>query len=194
MVQTHRVVIQDTTPPGAVGNEHARPSTVLRVIGEIDLATQETLADAIDAAESRTTGPIILDVSAMGFCGAGGLALIMQATVRAAEHGTHLGLIGLTPRLEMLCSRLWPGPQPVHYPDAATAGFVSAALSDATGNGTTSKGVSVHRASPGDAPSNGSSTRGSARPTDGLTAAIDDARVALRELLARAHIPSRNGR
>ena len=64
-------------------------------------------------------GPILIDLSGMGFCDAGGLGLLMRTTARAADRGLDLGLIGLAPRLARLCAELWPGPQPVHYPTIA---------------------------------------------------------------------------
>lgn len=94
---------------------------VLRVCGEVDLATAHRLAAALDAELGNHPGPLVLDVTAMTFCGAAGLTAIANSVAGAAEHQVDYAVAGLAPRLVGLYAQLWPAPHPDHYIDLETA-------------------------------------------------------------------------
>jgi len=114
---------------GAARTDHAHPMTVhiVEVAGEVDLATGELLAHVLAHAKNLASpGPdptrrVVVDVSAMTFCGAAGLGLFARAADRATGTGTVWALAGLSPRLTRLLLTLWPASRPVLYPDRATA-------------------------------------------------------------------------
>jgi anti-sigma B factor antagonist len=62
---------------------------VVRVTGEIDIATTPELDDAVDA---LTTPAIVLDLTGVTFMGSSGLASLLRAAKRAAELGGSLEL------------------------------------------------------------------------------------------------------
>jgi anti-anti-sigma factor len=75
---------------------------VLRVRGELDLATVDLLAGALDrAAEGQRE--VVLDFSGLGFCDVVGLTAIEHASRQLAGRGCHLALRGAEP-LHLLLS------------------------------------------------------------------------------------------
>lgn len=117
-VRTHATVSSQALHDGAVAS---RPVTTIRVRGEVDLSTLDILVDALEQVGAGAPRPILVDVSAMTFCDATGLATFMEHTARASDRGVDLGMVRLSPRLATLCGRLWGGPQPAHYPTVAAA-------------------------------------------------------------------------
>jgi anti-anti-sigma factor len=57
--------------------------TVVRVEGELDLATAPELASALEALDSGT-GPVIVDLTEVGFVDSSGLSTLLQARQRLA--------------------------------------------------------------------------------------------------------------
>jgi len=80
-------------PPFQVVVADAGPGRIrLWVAGDVDLATADTLADALDRAVAQTTGAVELDLSEVTFLDARGVAVLVRA---AAAAGTRGGLLRL---------------------------------------------------------------------------------------------------
>ena len=114
---------------GAARSDHAYPMTVqvVGVAGDVDLTTGALLAHGLTHAKDQTPpGPdptrrVVVDVTAMTFCGAAGLGLLARAADHSRRTGTVWALAGLTPRLTRLLATLWPTARPALYRDRATA-------------------------------------------------------------------------
>jgi len=77
----------------ASGSAHltVRPDRgVLRVVGEVDLATCQTLVEALDAAIDRSDGNIVLDCAGVTFFGAIGVDALVGARNRLDGSGRRL--------------------------------------------------------------------------------------------------------
>ncbi|HSK58552.1 MAG TPA: STAS domain-containing protein [Actinomycetospora sp.] len=94
---------------------------VLRVFGEIDLATHAAFDAGLDRVLGGEPDRIVVDCTAMAFCGARGLSALMATVAVCAERGTDVAVVGLSPVLHRLCRQLWPGPQPAPYPRVTDA-------------------------------------------------------------------------
>ena len=70
------------------------------VRGEIDMATAPSLRDALDAAIRESSGPLVVDLRAVGFLDSSGVHLVLGAHARAKASQTHLVIV--------------PGPPQVH--------------------------------------------------------------------------------
>ncbi len=71
-----------------------RPGVVvLGVAGEIDLATAPRLESGIDLAFGPPVLRVVLDLSRVTFLASRGLAVLLDAHRRAAEHGVRLGVV-----------------------------------------------------------------------------------------------------
>lgn len=80
---------------------------VVRVGGEIDLATVPALRDALAAAQARhraegLNGPVAVDVSDVRFIDASGLGVLVAAARRGREGGGDLVLRDPSPRMYRL--------------------------------------------------------------------------------------------
>ena len=85
-------------PPFQVVVADAGPGRIrLRVIGDVDLATADTLADALDRAVTGTTGPVELDLSGVGFLDARGVVVLLRAGTVAGTTGGVLRLLSPRP-------------------------------------------------------------------------------------------------
>ena len=71
-------------------------SVVLRMCGELDLQSSETIEAVVDAAIDSCPA-VTLDLSALEFCDSSGIAMFLRAQQRAAVHGTTLELSGARP-------------------------------------------------------------------------------------------------
>ena len=89
-----RTVIRRTIPPQSpLSIERAgRGSSILRVVGELDLTNHWLLADELLRAEREAAGPLVIDVGAVEFVDAGGLRVLLHAAQRARKRGAHLAL------------------------------------------------------------------------------------------------------
>ena len=71
---------------------------LLRVAGEIDLATRENLQDGLRAALDRTRdGALIVDLSQVTFCDGGGGRTLLDAARHAEQNGTSLRIVPSAP-------------------------------------------------------------------------------------------------
>jgi anti-sigma B factor antagonist len=89
--------------PFAVRFADARQA-IMRVEGEIDLATAGQLGDALLAALTRTSGSVHLDMSGVEFMDTSGVHVLVAAQRRAALMGGHLGLVYASPAVQRICS------------------------------------------------------------------------------------------
>lgn len=99
---------------------------VLRVVGEVDVATVRILADGLADAFTRAFTcegrRVVVDATEMRFCDVGGLRLLMSAERFAAEFGVVYAYTGLLRRLVRLPKWLAPGGVgPRVYRDRPTA-------------------------------------------------------------------------
>ena len=67
--------------------------TVLRLSGELDLATVADAEDALVRIESEGRGGITLDLRYLAFIDSTGLRFILSAHARAVEHGRPFAII-----------------------------------------------------------------------------------------------------
>ncbi|MGW1215199.1 STAS domain-containing protein [Streptomyces sp. NPDC002499] len=94
-----------SAPPAA--NAHARtradgPFTVVEALGEIDLATAESLGEHLDAATSGAAPDVLVDLRAVEFFDCSGLRVLCRAEARARERGGRLRIVSDVPRLHRL--------------------------------------------------------------------------------------------
>jgi anti-anti-sigma factor len=61
--------------------------TLVKVRGDLDIATAPALRERLVAALRPRTGPLILDLSGVSFCDAAGLAVLIGTQRRAGAHG-----------------------------------------------------------------------------------------------------------
>ncbi|GAB1819121.1 STAS domain-containing protein [Herbidospora sp. RD11066] len=80
----------------------ATAPTVLHLSGDIDIFTTADLRRRILHALDPRIDELILDLSAVTFCGAGGLGVLLHAQRRARMMGITLSLSGVTPRMARL--------------------------------------------------------------------------------------------
>jgi anti-anti-sigma factor len=91
-----------TTPSGPSGirpdalsfmfDKHNRPAR-LSVAGEIDLATCDSLVDAVNDAMSADLDALDIDLSGVTFCGSAGISAFLMARRRAQQDGKTLRLV-----------------------------------------------------------------------------------------------------
>ena len=77
-------------------------AVVLRVHGELDIATIHCLDEQLGRAEADVTppAPVVLDLTGVTFMGSAGLASLVRHRDRCAEHGSALRLVA--PNREVL--------------------------------------------------------------------------------------------
>ncbi|WP_188197589.1 STAS domain-containing protein [Nonomuraea sp. SYSU D8015] len=75
---------------------------VLRVDGELDLATEQIFLRACDDLLARGQVKIVVDVSRVGFCDCTGLSAFIAAQRRAEGRGGYLHLVGVQRQLAKL--------------------------------------------------------------------------------------------
>jgi anti-anti-sigma factor len=76
--------------------------TLVKVRGDLDIATAPALRERLVAALRPRTGPLILDLSGVSFCDAAGLAVLIGTQRRAAARGIVMLLAAPGPRLYAL--------------------------------------------------------------------------------------------
>lgn len=79
-----------------------RGHTVLRISGELDIATAAVLRDRIAAVLDDTVLPVIIDLSRVSFCDASGLTMLITAQRRANAYGRTVALAGPRPNVRKL--------------------------------------------------------------------------------------------
>ena len=90
---------------------------IVRVIGEVDVTTADQLAGALRVGLEHGTAALVLDATAVTFCGVAGLAVFADAASRAAELDVDFIVAGLSPRLAALYTELWSPPHPSFHRD-----------------------------------------------------------------------------
>ena len=99
------------------------PVQVVQVFGEVDRTATELLAamlvEALAGAARVGAGGVVVDATAMTFCGARGLGVLLRTAKLAAELDVGYALTGLSPHLAHLVTM--HGPWPPQYPHRATA-------------------------------------------------------------------------
>ena len=86
--------------PLEVGVSAEGSVATLRLSGDLDLSTGDTLEKELARLEEEGFGTLVLDLRTLGFMDSSGLRVILQADARAREAGRRLQLV--------------PGPEPVH--------------------------------------------------------------------------------
>ena len=76
--------------------EELEPGVLLvRLSGEIDIATTELAAESIRAAVAPPARLVLIDVSAVTFCSSAGLGNLVEARNLAGRHNIMLALVGV---------------------------------------------------------------------------------------------------
>ncbi|HZX03371.1 STAS domain-containing protein [Kribbella sp.] len=76
--------------------EELEPGVLLvRMSGEIDIASTEFAAEAIRAAVAPPARLVLIDLSAVTFCSSAGLGNLVEARNLAGEHDITLALVGV---------------------------------------------------------------------------------------------------
>jgi anti-anti-sigma factor len=91
----------NTTRAGLFGRT-TRGHTVLRISGELDIATAAALRDRITAVLDDTVLPVIIDLSRVSFCDASGLTMLIAVRRRANAYGRTVALAGPRPNVRKL--------------------------------------------------------------------------------------------
>jgi anti-anti-sigma factor len=82
--------------------------SILRLTGELDIATAASVRTAVDDACRDTFGEVVLDLSHVQFFDAITLGIFAQASDRLNKAGGHLTLKGLSPHQEKVV-RIYEG-------------------------------------------------------------------------------------
>jgi anti-sigma B factor antagonist len=94
------MTVIDTAPLGA----SASAPTLVHLSGDIDIFTTARLRRRLLNTLDHSTDLLILDLSQVTFCGAGGLGVLIGVQGRARALGITLALTGLPPRVaRLLC-------------------------------------------------------------------------------------------
>jgi anti-sigma B factor antagonist len=76
--------------------EELEPGVLLvRLFGEIDIATTEPASESIRAAVAPPARLVLIDVSAVTFCSSAGLGNLVEARNLAGQHDITLALVGV---------------------------------------------------------------------------------------------------
>ncbi|NBE98531.1 STAS domain-containing protein [Nonomuraea sp. KC401] len=94
------MTVIDTAPPP--GGPSAAAPTLIHLSGDIDIFTTEQLRQRLLNALGYSTTLLVLDLSKVTFCGAGGLGVLLGVQGRARVRGITLALTGLTPLMTRL--------------------------------------------------------------------------------------------
>jgi anti-sigma B factor antagonist len=94
-------------PPGNlhVASRAQGSTRVLRVTGQVDVGTLDTLAEEISDALAQEPETIVVDLSAVGFFGSGGLRTLLEAEGRTRASGCRLVVIPGTGVVRRLLDR-----------------------------------------------------------------------------------------
>src|SRR5215212_1986782 len=94
----------DTPPAFSVSPEQRGTLSVLRILGDVDIATAPQLQEAVIAALERGATSMALDLSGVAYLDSIGLGALISARKRTAERGGTVYLIGVGDRIHrVLC-------------------------------------------------------------------------------------------
>ncbi|MEV5896027.1 STAS domain-containing protein [Nonomuraea fuscirosea] len=93
------MTVIDTAKPAEVS---ASAPTLVHLSGDIDIFTTARLRQRLIDALGDSTGLLVLDLSQVTFCGAGGLGMLVGVQSRARARGITLALTGVPPRVTRL--------------------------------------------------------------------------------------------
>ncbi len=94
---------------------------VVRVVGELDLATQQQVRAALDDALARTPRHLVVDLAGVTFCSVRGFALFAETGFAAAHRGIAVALSGLSGQHRRVLTTIGRGGPEVRYPSVAAA-------------------------------------------------------------------------
>lgn len=94
---------------------------VVRVAGELDLATQPHARAALDDALARSPRHLVVDLAGVTFCSVRGFALFAETGFAAAGRGIDLAFSGLSGHRRRVLTTAGFGAPEVGYPSVAAA-------------------------------------------------------------------------
>ncbi|QYC41427.1 Anti-sigma-B factor antagonist [Nonomuraea coxensis DSM 45129] len=80
----------------------ASAPTLVHLSGDIDIFTTARLRKRLITALDHSTDLLVLDLSRVTFCGAGGIGVLVGVQGRARARGVMLALTGVPPRMARL--------------------------------------------------------------------------------------------
>ncbi|MFI7422362.1 STAS domain-containing protein [Nonomuraea sp. NPDC049684] len=93
------MTVIDTAP---LAGASASASTLVHLSGDIDIFTTTRLRKRLITALDHSTDLLVLDLSRVTFCGAGGIGVLVCVQGRARARGITLALTGVPPRMARL--------------------------------------------------------------------------------------------
>ncbi|GAA1637970.1 anti-sigma factor antagonist BldG [Nonomuraea maheshkhaliensis] len=81
---------------------NASAPTLVQLSGDIDIFTTARLRQRLIDTLGHSSGLLVLDLSQVTFCGAGGLGVLVGVQNRAQARGITLALTGVPPRVAWL--------------------------------------------------------------------------------------------
>lgn len=94
---------------------------VLQVAGDIDLSSQPALQTALTDCLDATPRHLVIDLSALNFCGVRGFTLLADIGSAAADGRTAYVVSGLPSGLDRIASMLWEDGKPTRHRTVASA-------------------------------------------------------------------------
>lgn len=107
--------------PASVTPRSVGEVTVLRCVGDLDLAALQPVTAAVTAAlEARPVG-LVLDLSDVAFCDTVGLRLLLSAAARARVQGCAAAVAGVQPQVGEFLVRVCADRTLASYADVSAA-------------------------------------------------------------------------
>lgn len=94
---------------------------VVRVVGELDLATQPQARAALDDAVARTPRHLVVDLAGVTFCSVRGFALFAETGFAAADRGIAWAFSGLSGQHRRILATVGRDGPEMRYPSVAAA-------------------------------------------------------------------------
>lgn len=95
---------------------------VLRVGGELDLATLPALDRALDTSLAEAPAHLVVDLARVTFCSARGMALLVDTAATAVTRGVGYTVAGAPAQLDRAWTKLWREHElPTRCPSTAAA-------------------------------------------------------------------------
>jgi anti-sigma B factor antagonist len=83
---------------------HDKGRAVMRLRGELDLASAPLLQSAIDSAEISSAAMLVLDLQELKFIDSTGLRVLLTAYERSQQHGQEFAVTPGSPQVQRLLS------------------------------------------------------------------------------------------